>query len=76
MNMTRYGPEKMESVTYAHIYLIVERTEAVSPRYWWEQFYDHLYEMSSEAMQSAYAGLHCQASTCVSRGDRARRLES
>ena len=59
-----------------HIYLIVERAEAVSPKYWREQFYDHLPEMSSEAIKPAHAGLHGQASTCISRRDRARRLDT
>ena len=59
-----------------HIYSIVKHTEAVSPRYWREQFYDHLSEMSSEAIKPAHAGLHGQARTCVSQRDRARRLES
>ena len=59
-----------------HIYLIVERAETVSPRYWREQFYDHLSEMSSEAIKPAHAGLHGQARTCISRRDLARRLES
>ena len=39
-----------------HGKLTVNRTEAFSPRYWREQFYDHLSEMSSEAIKPAHAG--------------------
>ena len=46
------------------IYLIVKRTEAVSPRFWREQFYDHLSELRSHRISPrgpALPGLHmCQ----------------
>ena len=67
-----------------HIYLIVKHTEAVSPRYWREQFFDHLSEMSSEAIQSALAGRGpalpgphmCQPGRPRTKAGEARKLES
>ena len=58
-----------------HIKLNVFRTEAFLPRYWREQFYKQLSTTSSGAIKPAHAGLQGQARTCVSRRDRARRLE-
>ena len=62
-----------------HIKLNVYSTEAFLLRYSREQFYQQLSAMSSQAMKSARVGLHGQpgqASTCVSRRDRVRQLES
>ena len=49
--------------------LTVNYTDAFFPRRCREQIYHLLSEMSSEAITSAHAPLHCQARTCVSRRD-------
>ena len=50
-------------------------TDSDLPRYWREQIYQQLSAMSSEYIKPGLAGLHGQASTCVSRRDRVRLLE-
>ena len=70
------GPEHVRVLRMIHIKLNVYHTEVFLPRYWREQFYQQLSAMSSEAIKPAHAGLHDQASTCVCRRDRVRRLES